>query len=65
MPNLTTCSSSSAARELICAAILLNLLRKKVVTEDVKVRNVREVDRKLKRRLTLAVIVKGHNVISF
>jgi hypothetical protein len=31
------------------------------VREDVKVSNVREVDRMVKRRLTLAVIVKyGH-----
>jgi hypothetical protein len=41
---------------------LLNLLRKRrELMKDVNVSNVREVGRMLKRRLTLAVIVKGRH----
>jgi hypothetical protein len=61
-PILTTCPSSPAAREPISVAILLNLLRKRrELMEDVNVSNVREMGRRLKRRLTLAVIVKGRH----
>jgi hypothetical protein len=42
IPNLTTCSSSPAARELISVAISFDLLRKRRVMENVNVSNVRE-----------------------
>jgi hypothetical protein len=43
IPNLTTCPSSPAARELISVVLLFDLLRKRrVMMEDVNVSNVRE-----------------------
>jgi hypothetical protein len=62
IPNLTTCPSSPAIRESIFVAISFDLLRKRrAKMDDVNVSNVREVDRMLKRRLTLAVIVEGRH----
>jgi hypothetical protein len=43
IPNLTTCPSSSGAREPIPVVILLNLpIKKRVLVRDVSVSNVRE-----------------------
>jgi hypothetical protein len=56
IPNLTPCP---VARKPISVVILVDRLRKRRVMMEVSVSNVR--DGMLKRRLTLAVIVKGRH----